>query len=95
MQGNGFPLYQRCEGVGHGHTIQLPSNLNIEVTLYNNWVMPYNSYLSKTYKAHINGEVYGGLQAVNYIHCYIDKDEGSVTPHVAQNPDEIGTYLAA
>jgi hypothetical protein len=35
------------------------------------------------------------MQAVKYIHSYVCKCEGSVTLHVAQNPDEIGTYLTA
>ncbi len=95
MQGNGFPLYRRREGVGDGPTIQLPSNCNIEVTLDNNWVVPYNPYLSKNFQEHINIEVCGGVQAVKYINGYVYKGEGSVTLHVAQNPDEIGTYLTA
>jgi hypothetical protein len=65
------------------------------VTLDNNWVVPYNPYLPKKYQAHINVGVCGGVQAVKYIHGYVYKGEGSVTLHVAQNPDEIGTYLTA
>jgi hypothetical protein len=40
-------------------------------------------------------EVCGGVQAVKYIHGYVYKGEGSITLHVAHNPDEIGTYLTA
>jgi hypothetical protein len=68
MQANGFPPYQRCENVGDGPTIRLPSNHNIEVTLDNNWVVPYDPYLIKKYQAHINVKVCGGVQAVKYIH---------------------------
>jgi hypothetical protein len=95
MQANGFPQYQRHEGVDNGPTIRLPSNRNTEVTLDNNWVAPYNPYLSKKYQAHINIEVRSGVQAVKYIHGYVYKGEGSVTLHVAQKADEIGTYLTA
>jgi hypothetical protein len=63
--------------------------------LDNNWVVPYNPYLFKKYQGHINVGVCGGVQAVKYIHGYVYKGEGSVTLYVAQNPDEIGTYLTA
>jgi hypothetical protein len=95
MQANGFPLYRKRKDVSDGPTIQLPSNCNIEVTLDNNWVVPYHRYLSNKYQAHINVEVCGGVQAMKYIHGYVYKGEGSVTFHVAQNPDEISTYLTA
>ncbi len=95
MQANGFSLYQSCKGIGDGPTIQHSSNHNNEVTLNNNWVVLCNSYLSKKYPAHINVEVYGSVRAVKYIHGYVCKGEGSVTLHVAQNPNEIGTYLTA
>ncbi len=58
-------------------------------------MVPYNPYLCKKYQAHISVEVCGGGQAVRYIHGYDYKGEGSVTLHIAQNPDEIGTYLTA
>jgi hypothetical protein len=81
--------------VGDGPTIRLPVNRIAEVTLDNQWVVPYNPYLSKIYPAHIRVEVCGGVQAVKYIHGYIYKGEGSITLHVSRNPDEIGTYLTA
>jgi hypothetical protein len=95
MQANGFALYRNWEGVGDGPTIRLPSNRNIEVTLDNNWVVPYNRYLSKKYQAHIKVEERGDVQAVKYIHGYVYKGEGSVTLHIAQSSDKIGTYLTA
>ncbi len=95
LKANGFPLYRRRPGVGHGPTIRLPINRNTEVTLDNQWVVPYNPYLSKKYQAHINVEVCGGVQAVKYIHGYVYKGEGSITLHVSWNPDEMVTYLTA
>ncbi len=49
MQANGFPIYRRRRGVGDGPTIRLPSNRDVEVTLDNQWVVPFNPYLSKKY----------------------------------------------
>jgi hypothetical protein len=91
MLANGFPVYKRHKCVGDGPAIRLPSNSTFEVTLNNNWMVPYNPYLSKKYKVHINLELYGGVLAVKYIHGYVYNGEGSVTLHIAQNPDEIGT----
>jgi hypothetical protein len=69
--------------VGDRPTIWLSSNCNIEVTFDNQLVVPYNPYLPKKYSAHINVQVYGGVQAVKYIHGYIYIGERSVTLYVA------------
>jgi hypothetical protein len=61
LQANGFPLYQRHPGVGDNPTIRLLVNRNTEVTLDNQWVVPYNLYLSKKYQAHINVAVCDGV----------------------------------
>jgi hypothetical protein len=95
MQANGFPLYQRRQGVGDKPIIQLPSNRNTEVTLDDQLVVPYNPYFSKKYQAHINVEVCCGVHAVKYFHVNVYKGEGRVTVHVTQNSNEIGTYMTA
>ncbi len=65
------------------------------MTLNNQWVVPYNTYLSNKYEAHLNVEVYGGVQAVKYINSYVYTGGGSITLHVLRNPDKIGQYLTA
>jgi hypothetical protein len=41
---------------------------------YNNWwVMPHNPYLTKTFNAHINIEVYADIRSVKYLFKYIYK----------------------
>ncbi len=71
LEANGYQLYQRHHAVIDRPIIRHPSNCNIEVTLDNNLVVPYNLYLSKNYKAHIDVEMCGGIQAVKYIHSYV------------------------
>ena len=43
------------------------------ITMDNSAVVPYNSYLSKKYNAHINVEFVGSVVAVKYIFKYITK----------------------
>ena len=45
----------------------------------NTWVVPYNPYLSGKYKAHINVEVCGSVQAIKYINKYIYKGPDRTT----------------
>ncbi len=63
----------------------------------NNWVVPYNPYLSKKYNAHINVEVCASVQAIKYINKYIYKGSDQTTlktTRQGQNEnDEIAKYL--
>jgi hypothetical protein len=56
--------------------------------------VPYNPYLSRKYRAHINVEVCASVQAVKYIHKYIYKGGDRATLRVDQaDNDEISQYL--
>ena len=62
------------------------------VDLDNRWIVPYNPYLSRKYRAHINVEVCASVRAVKYIHKYIYKGNDRTTVELGQN-DEISQYL--
>jgi hypothetical protein len=42
-------------------------NRRESITVGNEWVVPYNRFLCKKYKAHINVEVCGTIRAIRYI----------------------------
>lgn len=61
---NGYPLYKRSDNMNKNYVIRdLPIN--------NSYVVPFNSYLSSKYNAHINVEICSSVVAVKYIHKYL------------------------
>ena len=58
----------------------------------NRWIVPYNPYLIRRYKAHINVEVCTTVQAVKYIHKYVYKGRDRATLKIADT-DEIRRYV--
>jgi hypothetical protein len=61
--------------------------------MYNNrWIVPYNPYLIRRYKAHINVEVCITVQAVKYIHKYVYKGRDRATLEIADT-DKIRRYM--
>jgi len=63
------------------------------VRIANRRVVPYSSYLSLLYNAHINVEVCGSVQAGKYIHKYIYKGGDRATVGVDSEQDEFKCYL--
>jgi Helitron helicase-like domain at N-terminus len=63
-----------------------------EFVYTNQWVVPYNPYLSAKYNCHINVEICNNIHAVKYIHKYIFKGHDRITVGIQQN-DEIKKYL--
>lgn len=59
----------------------------------NRWVVLYNPYLTKRYKAHINVKVCASVQAVKYIHKYIYKGGDRTSVQLQSENDEIKRYL--
>lgn len=57
------------------------------------WVVPYNPYLTRHFKAHINVEVCSSVQAIKYIHKYIYKGSYRATIQVDIEKDEVAQYL--
>jgi hypothetical protein len=54
--------------------------------------VPYNLYLIRRYKAHINVEVCTTVQAIKYIYKYVYKGRNKATLEIA-NTDEIKRYM--
>ena len=58
----------------------------------NRWIVPYNSYLIRRYKAYINVEICTTLQAIKYIYKYVYKKRNKATLEIA-NTDKIKRYV--
>jgi hypothetical protein len=54
--------------------------------------VPYNPYLIRRYKAHINVEIYTIMQGVKYIHKYVYKERNRATLEIADT-DKIRRYM--
>jgi hypothetical protein len=62
LENRGYPKYRHREGY------VLP-----ESNITNAWVVPYNPWLLRKYKAHINVEVCASVEAVKYLLSYVYK----------------------
>lgn len=60
-----------------------------EVTLGNQWAVPYNPYLTRKYDAHINVEICASVHAVKYITKYIYKGPDRTTMKLDSNRGEV------
>jgi hypothetical protein len=85
LQESGYPLYQRQN---NGRTFERGG-----FTYTNQWVVPYNPYLSRKYNCHINVEICNSIRAIKYIHKYIYKGHDRIT--VATEVNEVKRYLDA
>ena len=87
---NSYPLYH------HGadeHKVTKWMN-EVEVTMGNEWVVPYSSFLLHKYQIHINVEVMKTVQMCKYIHKYIYKGEDCVTVYFERvYIDEVAEHL--
>ena len=72
---NSYPLYY-CEA--DEHKVMKWVN-EVEVTMGNEWVVLYSSFLLCKYQIHINVEVVKTVQVCKYIHKYIYKKEDYIT----------------
>jgi hypothetical protein len=54
--------------------------------------VPYNPYLIRRYKAHINVEIYTTVQAIKYIHKYVYKRRDKTTLEIADT-NKIKRYV--
>lgn len=86
---DGYPVYRRRD---NGLKIKTSSGIEIG----NNWIIPYNRYLSQKFNCHINVEICSSVQAVKYLYKYIykgpDKAQSLIT-NINQNIDEIKEHI--
>jgi len=93
VQANGYPLYrQRDSGksftiIGRGTAADIP------VTIDNRYVVPYSPYLTGRYRAHVNVEICGSIQAIKYIYKYKYKENNQSAVQVLSEKDEVKRYL--
>lgn len=93
VNNDGYPTYRRRMD-GRTHTVQLSSFNYQPFMMDNTWVVPYNPYLTKKYKAHINVEVCASVRAIKYINKYIYKGSDQTTVEMSRETDEIKKYLS-
>jgi PIF1-like helicase/Helitron helicase-like domain at N-terminus/Helicase len=91
IEENGYPQYRRR---ADGITLEIPHPTRKAETLRvgNEWVVPYNPYLTWKYQAHINVEVCSTIRAIKYIHKYIYKGSDRATAELEL--DEIKRYIS-
>ena len=58
------------------------------VQLGNNWVVPYNKYLSTKYDCHINVEICSTVKAVKYLYKYVYKGHDKAIIELKENQPE-------
>ena len=80
---NGYPLYRR--------RANRESVKKLGITVGNEWVVPYNPYMTQKYDAHINIEICSGIAAVKYLYKYMYKGSDRATIEV--NNDEVKQYI--
>jgi len=66
---------------------------DIPFTIDNRYEVPYSPYLTARYKAHLNVEICGSIQAIKYIHKYIYKGSDQSAVQVLSEKDEVKRYL--
>lgn len=89
---NGYPLYRRrtLEHGGHSTTLVVRGQV---INVDNRWVVPYNSLLCKTIKAHINVEYCSSVKAIKYITKYINKGSDMATFRIGDEAERYGIQI--
>ena len=91
---DGFPLYKRPN---NGKSVRkMVSGSTIDVD--NSFVLPYNQFLLKYFKCHINVELCISVSGVKYIYKYINKGHEQSNIMIVQETntlecDEVASYL--
>jgi hypothetical protein len=94
---NSYPKYRRRSPSDGGFTGTIRTHARDEVTVDNRWVVPYNPWLLRQFKCHINLEICSSIKAIKYILKYINKGADQAVYKLAktnnQNRDEVQEYL--
>ncbi|XP_014769406.1 uncharacterized protein LOC106868590 [Octopus bimaculoides] len=75
---NGYPEYRRRNT---GVTVQVGCH-----SVNNRNAVPYNAYLLKKYRAHINVEICSSVKSIKYIFKYVYKGHDCASVEVRDNP---------
>jgi hypothetical protein len=86
LSDDGYPLYRRRSPEEGGHFFETYKN-NRRVVYTNADVVPYNKYLLKKYRCHINVEYCYSIQAIKYLFKYLSKGTAQSTVTVERTPD--------
>jgi hypothetical protein len=71
---DGYPQYKRTRNMDSSCRYSIPNPSRCGSSRFeidNRWIVPYNPYLSKKFKTHINVECCQGVQAIKYINKYV------------------------
>ena len=86
-----YPGYCRRSTADGGHVARKWIN-NVEYEIANKWVVPYNPYLIKRFRCHINVEYCASVKTVQYLFRYQFKGQDLITIEGLNEDDEITTY---
>ena len=78
-----YPLYR--------HHPNRQSVIKLGIALGNEWIVPYNPYMTQKYDAHINVEICSRIGAVKYLYKYMYKGYDRAMMEV--NNDEVKQYV--
>jgi ATP-dependent DNA helicase PIF1 len=87
VNSDSYPKYRRRRTVD-GVNVQWSD----EGIYDNRWIVPYNLYLIRRYKAYINVEICITVQAIKYIYKYVYKERDKAILEIA-NTDKIKRYI--
>jgi hypothetical protein len=92
---NSYPKYRRRSPTDGGFTGEIRKRYGGGHTVDNRWVVPYNPWLLRQFKCHINLEICSSIKAVKYILKYINKgsDQAVYNLENTNKRNEITEYL--
>ena len=93
---DGYPQYKRTQLANPDTLYSIPDPVlrgSNRLQIDNTWIVPYNPYLSKKFKAHINVECCQSVKAIKYINKYVYKGADRTTMRISDTNDEIEPYL--
>ncbi|OBZ80660.1 hypothetical protein A0J61_11291, partial [Choanephora cucurbitarum] len=93
---DGYPLYKRARSTDLNSRYSIRDPLgqgNGSIVIDDRWIVPYNPYLSKKFKAHINVECCQSVKAIKYINKYVYKSSDRTTLKLSDTENEGGRHL--
>ena len=88
---DGKAIYKRLSPEEGGQTAHLTKG-DQTFKIDNQWVVPYNHFLLRHFKCHINVEIVSSLAVVKYLLWYPFKGDNRVMTSVKHADDEIATF---